>query len=174
MMTAVRGTVLVLIWLALWSDLTMGNLITGALVAAGVIVVAGPWNAGQPVIRPLATTRFALHFVYKLVESTVVVARTVLAPRERVHTGIVAVPLRGCSDAIATLVADAISLTPGTLTLEVHRDPLVLYVHALDVRDVDAVRAGVRQLELLALRAFGPAEALEGLEVDDTRSWRGR
>src|SRR5690606_36655047 len=101
-----RGGLLVLIWLALWSDLTIGNVITGVVVAAGVVIVAGPWNPGQAVVRPLAATRFALYFTYKLVESTVVVVRTVLAPHERVHTGIVAVPLRGCSDAIATLVAD--------------------------------------------------------------------
>lgn len=174
MISAARGCLLVLIWLALWSDVTVGNLITGVLVAAVVVVVAGPWRPGHAVVRPVAATRFALYFVVKLVESTVVVARTVLAPRERVHTGIVAVPLRGCSDAIATLVADAISLTPGTLTLEVRQDPLVLYMHALDVRDVDAVRADVRRLELLALQAFGPADALDGLDVDDTRSWRGR
>lgn len=174
MTTIVRLAVLVVIWLALWSDVTVANVASGVAVAAGVVLVAGRWPAGEVIVRPVAAVRFAMHFLYKLVESTVVVARTVLAPSDRVHTGIVAVPLRGCSDAIATLVADAISLTPGTLTIEVRRDPLTLYVHALDVRDVEAVQADVRRLELLALRAFGPADALAGLAVDDTRSWRGR
>jgi multicomponent Na+:H+ antiporter subunit E len=95
----------------------------------------------------------------------------VIAPRHRVHTGIVAVPLRGCSDAVATLIADAISLTPGTLTLELRRRPLTLFVHALDVRDVEQVQADVRRLEVLALKAFGPPAALSGLDVDDTTSW---
>ena len=86
--------------------------------------------------------------------------------------GIVAVPLRGCSDAVATLIADAISLTPGTLTLEVRRDPLTLYVHALDTRDVEQVQRDVRTLEVLAVRAFGDDAALAGLADDDTTSWR--
>ena len=98
----------------------------------------------------------------------------VVAPRDRVRTGIVAVPLLGCSDAVATLIADAISLTPGTLTLEVRREPLTLYVHALDTRDVEELRKEIRVLEVLAVRAFGDAEALAGLPQDDTRVWRGR
>jgi multisubunit Na+/H+ antiporter MnhE subunit len=41
-----------------------------------------------------------VYFAYKLVESSVVVARTVIRPRHRIRTGIVAVPLHGCSDAV--------------------------------------------------------------------------
>jgi multicomponent Na+:H+ antiporter subunit E len=68
-------------------------------------------------------------------------------------------------------VADAVSLTPGTLTLEVQREPLILYVHVLHLRSVEDVRRDVRRLELDAVRAFGSAEALRGLTTDDTRSW---
>ena len=85
-----------------------------------------------------------------------------------------AVPLRGCSDAVVTLIADAITLTPGTLTLEVRRDPLTLYVHALDVRDVTVLQQDVRTLEVLAVKAFGDADALAGLAVDDTTAWWSR
>jgi multicomponent Na+:H+ antiporter subunit E len=132
------------------------------------------WQSGHVVIRPLRAARFGAYFLYKLVEASLVVARTVVSPRHRISTGIVAVPLQGCSDAVATIIADAISLTPGTLTLEVRPEPLELYFHALDVRDVERVRADVRRLEVLAVRAFGSAEAIAGLAVDDTRGWRGR
>jgi len=170
----VRMALMVLTWVALWSDVSWANLLSGLVVATAVVFAFDTWRDGQLVLRPIATARFAVHFAYKLVESSVVVARAVISPRDAVHTGIVAVPLSGCSDALATLVADAISLTPGTLTLEVRRDPLTLYVHALDVRDVDQVRADVRRLEVLAVRAFGSAEALEGLAIDDTAFWEKR
>lgn len=173
-MRAVRIVVLVGIWLGLWSDLSVANVASGLLVAAGVVVVFDAWRPGSLALRPLRAAAFAGFFFYKLLESTLVVARTVIAPARRVHTGIVAVPLRGCSDAVATLIADAITLTPGTLTLEVRRDPLTLFVHALDVRDVEQVQADVRRLEILAIRAFGDADAIAGLAVDDTSSWRGR
>lgn len=162
------------IWVVLWSELSVANVIGGVAVATVIALYFDTWRDGALVIRPWRAAVFLGFFAYKLVESTLVVARTVLAPRHRVRTGIIAVPLRGCSDAVATIVADSITLTPGTLTLEVQRDPLVLYVHALDTRDVDAVARDVRRLEVLAVRAFGDDDALAGLAVDDTEAWRSR
>jgi multicomponent Na+:H+ antiporter subunit E len=148
--------------------------LAGLAVGTVVALVFPTWRKGTVAVRPVHAVRFAGYFLYQLVASSVTVARTVVSPSHRVHTGIIAVPLSGCSDALATLIADAISLTPGTLTLEVRRDPLMLYVHALDLRDVERVQADVRRLEVLAVRAFGSAEAIAGLDVDDTSSWRGR
>ena len=174
MIRVVRVGVLVAIWVALWSDLSVANVLSGIVVAGAISVGFEGWRPGSVVVRPLRAAHFALYFAYKLVQASLVVARTVVAPRDRVSTGIVAIPLLGGSDAIATLVAEAISLTPGTLTLEVRRRPLTLFVHALDVRDVEHVRADARRLEVLALRAFAPREALRHLDIDDTRSWRAR
>ena len=173
MIRLVRAVVMVVVWVALWSDLSLGTLTSGVLVALAVSLLVEPWRDGRFVVRPVHLTRFALFFLYKLVQSSVVVARAVISPRDRIHTGIVGVPLRGCTEAVATVVADAISLTPGTLTIEVARDPLTLYVHALDVRDVEAVRADVRKLEILAVRALGSPEAVADVAIDDTFSWRG-
>ncbi len=167
-----RIGILTIIWIVLWSDLSIANVAGGLLVATVIAVLFDTWNNGTIPIRPVHAARFAVYFLYKLVEASIVVARTVIAPRNRVRTGIIAVPLRGCSDAVATLVADAISLTPGTLTLEVRRDPLTLYVHALDTRDVEQVQLDIRTLEVLAVRAFGDADAIAGLVTDDTTSWR--
>lgn len=174
MTRAIRIAFLVAVWLGLWSDVSFANVSSGLLVAGLIVVLFDTWRTGTFVVRPLHAIRFALYFLYQLVAASLVVARTVVAPRHGVRTGIVAIPLRGCSDALATLIADAISLTPGTLTLEVRRDPLTLYVHALNVRDVSQIQAEVRRLEVLAIRAFGSAEAIAGLAVDDTRSWRSR
>lgn len=174
MMRAVRILVLVAIWLALWSDVSAANIVGGFAVAFGIVTVFDTRATGHLIIRPVHLARFAVYFAWKMVESTVVVARAVLSPRGAVHTGIVAVPLRGCSDAVVTLIADAITLTPGTLTIEVRRDPPELFVHALDLRDVARVQSEVRTLEVLAIRAFGSDEALAGLTVDDSMSWRAR
>lgn len=171
MMRAARVLLLAAIWVILWSDLSVANVASGLVVALGITIVFDVHPEGRLIVRPVHVARFTLYLGWKLVESTVVVARAVLSPRGAVHTGIVAVPLRGCSDAVVTLIADAISLTPGTLTIEVRRDPPVLFVHALDLRDVTRVQAEIRTLEVLAVRAFGSDEALAGLDVDDT-VWR--
>src|SRR5690606_30126752 len=130
-----RISMLVGVWLALWGDVSAANVLSGILVATAVTFGFAAVRSGTVVVRPLRVARFVLLFVYKLIEASLVVARTVVAPRHRIHSGIIAVPLQDCSDAIATLVADAISLTPGTLTLDVRRQPLTLFIHALDVRD---------------------------------------
>lgn len=174
MTRAFRVVLLAAIWLALWSDLTVANALSAFLVAGAVVATFDTWKPDTIALRPLRAATFLGFFLVRLVQSTIVVARAVVAPGHRVRTGIVAVPLRGCSDAVATLIADAISLTPGTLTLEVRREPLTLFVHALDLRDVERVEADVRQLEVLAIRAFGSPEAVIGLETEDTTSWRGR
>lgn len=174
MTRALRLSLLVVVWIALWSDLSIANLLSGLVVAGAIVGTFDTWRDGTVVVRPVHAARFVLHFLRSLVVSSVVVARAVVQPGHRVHTGIVAVPLHGCPDALVVLIADVISLTPGTLTLEVRRDPVTLFVHALDVRDVEQVRADVRRIEVLAIRAFGAPEAVARLAVDDTESWRSR
>lgn len=165
---------LVAVWLLLWGDVTPANVLSGLVVAGVVVAIAGSRRSGQITVRPVAAIRFGAHFAVQLVVATAVVAWEVVTPRSRIRTGIVAVPLHGCSDAVATLIADTISLTPGTLTVEVNREPLTLYVHVLHLRDVGRVRRDVRRIEVLAVRAFGNAEALAGLAVDDTHEVEAR
>jgi multicomponent Na+:H+ antiporter subunit E len=160
---------LALVWVALWGPFTTATIAGGLAVAAAVqLLPAAARQRGRFAVRPVAAVRFVGYFAYKLVEASVVVALEVATPRNRIRTGIVAVPLLGASDALVTLVADAVTLTPGTLTIEARRDPPILYVHVLHLRDVEAVRREVRQLEVLAVRAFGSAAALAGLAADDT------
>lgn len=165
---------LTIIWLALWSDISIANTLSGIVVAVLIVALFDTWHDGHVIVRPIHVARFTAYFLYQLTVSSLVVAWTVVNPRDRIRSGIIAVPLLGCTDAVATLVADAVSLTPGTLTLEVRREPLTLYIHALDTRDITVLQRDIRTLEVLAVRAFGDDEALAGLVVDDTTSWRGR
>jgi multicomponent Na+:H+ antiporter subunit E len=160
-MTAVRTRLpflgwLVGVWVALWGDLSAANVLSGLVVGAALITAfphAGPGPTG--VFRPWRALQFVGYFLYKLVESNFLVAWEVITPNnEGINEAIVAVPITGASDAVVTLVANAISLTPGTLTLEVRREPATLYVHVLHLRTIQEVRAQVQTLEYLALRAF--------------------
>lgn len=170
----VRLLWLTVIWVALWADLSVANVLSGLVVGGIVVLTFDTWRRGQVIVRPVRAAKFAGYFLYQLARSSLVVARTIISPRDRIRTGIVAVPLLGCSEAVVTLVADAISLTPGTLTLEVRQEPLTLYVHALDVRDISVVQREVRILERLAVEAFGDDDAIAGLAIEDTISWRSR
>lgn len=154
------------LWVALWGDVTAGNVIAGLLVG-GALVAAFP-RARSPLrsrVRPLPTIRFVGSFVHKFLEANAIVAWEVITPdNESVNEAIVAVPLTGVSDGIVTMVANAISLTPGTLVVEIDKDPTILYVHVLHLRDVEQVRRDVLALELLAVRAFGTDDAIAAAE----------
>jgi multicomponent Na+:H+ antiporter subunit E len=155
------GLGLLAIWVALWQDISVANIASGAVVSVIIVRFVRLERARHPwPFRPLPALRFALYFCWKLIEASAVVAWEVVTPRNKINEGIVAVPIRGWSDGFITLVANAISLTPGTLTIEARRDPAVLYVHVLHLRDVEALRTDVRRLEELAMQAFGPEEAL--------------
>ena len=108
-------------------------------------------------MRPVPALRFGAYFARKLVEANAVVAWEVLTPRNRIAEGIVAVPLPEGPPGITALVADAVSLTPGTLTLEVRSDPPVLYVHVLHLESPERTRAEVLALDRRARAAFAPA-----------------
>ncbi len=161
---------LVLVWVGLWEDLSPGSVLGGVLVATVLVGWFRPRARGpaSSTVRPLPALRFAAYFLWKLTEASAVVAWEVVTPRNRINEGIVAVPIRGVSDGIVTLVANAISLTPGTVTLEVDRHPTVLYVHVLHLHDVEAVRREIQHLEVLAVRAFGSAAAVRSMATLDT------
>jgi multicomponent Na+:H+ antiporter subunit E len=92
----------------------------------------------------------------------------VLAPTPaRLRSGVVGVSLSHPSSLVATIVADAISLTPGTLTLEARyadddetaaTTPPVLYIHVLGLADPEAIRDDVQRLEQLVVAAVTPID----------------
>jgi multicomponent Na+:H+ antiporter subunit E len=149
-----RGAVLVAVWVALWGRLSVANVASGVVVAALVMSLSPVPQAPGLTLRPLPALRYAAVFSWLLVASTYDVTREVLRPRIRLREGIVAVPLRTGSTVIATVVANTLTLTPGTLTVEVGAGSSVLYVHALQARDPDRLRAVAARLETLAARTL--------------------
>lgn len=157
------------VWVALWERLSVGAVLGGVLASVLLLALFPiPTRAGPPgAVRPLAALRFAVHFSLKLFEASAIVAWEVVTPRNRINEGIVAVPIRGVSDVVATIVANAITLTPGTLTIEFRSEPPTLFVHVLHLHDIEQVRRDVRHLEALAIRAFGGTDALRWLEREE-------
>ena len=105
---------------------------------------------------------FAAFYVGELVLSSLRVAYDVLTPRLHARPGIVAVPLEARTDLEITVLANLISLTPGTLSLDVSPPepgrPRRLYVHAMYLdEDADALRDDLKwRMERRVLRLFRP------------------
>ncbi len=155
---------LAVIWVLLWGSATPANVL-GGLAVGTILVVLVPGLRrrgahGQVAIRPVAIARLVGHMLRTVVWSNVVLTREVLSPATSIRTGVVGVPLPGCSDEILTLMTNLLALSPGTMPLELTQDPVVLYVHVLHLRDVDVVRKEIQHLTDLTVRAFGSAEAV--------------
>lgn len=160
---------LTLVWVGLWGTVTPANVL-GGLAVALVLVALLPLNEVEShgVVRPVALLRFLAYFAGDLLKASLQVAVLVVHPRRELRQAVIAVPVRGQSDRLLTLLANAISLTPGTLTLEVDRPGSVLYVHAL-VLDrgpgaIDALRGDILRVERLAVLAVGSPEARRVLD----------
>jgi len=103
--------------------------------------------------RTIGWTRLLLLFAWELAQSVWDVAMTVLSPRRQGNSAIVAIPLDVKTDAGITLLANMITLTPGTTTLHLSDDRTVLYAHVLNVTPttVDGIKNGFerRVMEVL-------------------------
>jgi multicomponent Na+:H+ antiporter subunit E len=97
-----------------------------------------------------------LLFLRELILSAMQVAWIVLRPKLRIRPAIIAHPLTVTTDAQITLLANMITLTPGTLSVDVSADRKTLYVHAIDVESKEAligsIAAGFERKILEVLR----------------------
>ena len=80
-----------------------------------------------------------LLFIKELVLSALKVAWLVLQPKINIRPAIIAYPLTVTTDAQITLLANMITLTPGTLSVDVSEDRRTLYIHAIDIASKDAL-----------------------------------
>jgi len=98
--------------------------------------------------------RYVAVFLVELSTANVEVAYRVLAPSMPIDPDVVAIPLRVETDAAVATIANTITLTPGTLTMDHEPATNTLYVHAIAASDRRAVVAPIRRLEDYALRIF--------------------
>jgi multicomponent Na+:H+ antiporter subunit E len=158
---------LVLVWILLWGTWSWANLLSGLAVALGVMLLLPlPPVVGGARVRPLPLVRFVGHFLVDLVVSGAQVAWRAVGPAG-VRTGaIVRVQLRADSDLLLTVLAETVSLVPGSLVLDLDREQRLISVHLLHARDLDDVarqKAGVLATEERIVRAFGSQEDIAAL-----------
>lgn len=90
---------------------------------------------------------FFAFFIKELVKANLKVAFDVLTPPWHMQPGVIALPLKAKTDLEITMVANFISLTPGTLSLDVSDDRQVLFVHAMFLQDEEELFASLYEVE---------------------------
>ena len=106
-------------------------------------------------IRLGALARFAAYYLAALIRTNARVAWEVATPlQDDIDEAIVGIPLTVDSPQAALLVANAVTFTPGTLTIELSGEPLTLYAHVLHFEGEAELQSEINRLERLADAVF--------------------
>lgn len=145
----VWNILLALVWAMLTGSFAAGSLVTGFifgyLVLAFVARLSGETTGYARKIPEVVG--FALFYAWELIKSNVRVAYEVLTPAHTMKPGVIGLPLDATTDAEITILANLITMTPGTLSLDVANDRRMLFIHAMYIDDEDALRADLKGLE---------------------------
>lgn len=148
------------LWVGLYGEATPAN-IAGGLAIAGVVWFATRERASQHVrIRPLAALALLAFMFVNLVRSSLRVLVAVWLPTpERTKAHVHIARLRSGSPTVAAVVANLITVTPGTMTIEVSDDSRQIHVHVLGEVSAASFEESVTDLERRVVAAFPPVVA---------------
>ncbi|MBK1625235.1 MULTISPECIES: Na+/H+ antiporter subunit E [Hyphomicrobiales] len=150
------NVLLALAWASITGSFTLPNLLFGFVLGAIALWLIREQIGTRGYIgRSLRVINLFFLFIYELVMSALKVTWIVLQPKMPISPGLIAYPLRVNRDFEITLLANLITLTPGTLSVDVSEDRRTLYIHAIDVPDPDQLKRDIAQgFERKILEAF--------------------
>jgi multicomponent Na+:H+ antiporter subunit E len=149
---------LTLVWILLWGTASVANIL-GGLAIALLITLLLPLPA-VPVegrVHPLSLARLALFVGWELVLSSVQVAWLAIKPGPPPRSAVLRARLAVKSDLVLALGVNIITLTPGSIVLEINQTRRMVYVHVIDVGSERAVSSFYRlvaKLERLLVASF--------------------
>jgi multicomponent K+:H+ antiporter subunit E len=141
----VLSAALLVLWLLLANDFSAGQWVLGALLGWLIpFATTRFWPEAIRIKKPRVLLRFLGIVAWDILLGSVRVAWLILRGPKAVQPRFVVVPLDLQSDLAISLFANTISLTPGTVSVEVAADRASLVVHALDCADADAAIADMK------------------------------
>ena len=131
-----------LAWLALTGITSMQEIIAGIIVSVIVTLLAGQFLVTSKKKNPLVKRilygiLFILKFLWEMLKANLNVAYIVLHPMLPIKPGIVKIKTKLKKDTSLTFLSNSITLTPGTLTVDVDPEKQNLYIHWIEVESID-------------------------------------
>jgi multicomponent Na+:H+ antiporter subunit E len=126
-------------------------------------------------VNPLRLGWLVLHFLGDVVAASAQVAWVTLQLGRQPRNAVIEVDLRTRSDFVLTIVAEMVSLVPGSLVVEARRSTHTLFLHVLDAGDmsgVEKMRTQVFALERRVVRALAPESETESETETETQTQR--
>lgn len=136
------------LWVLLTGSLAVDELLMGAVVAAGVALATprSPLFSGFVInaATPLSLLRYLVHFIVALIKANLDMARRVLTPALPLNPAVVEIQTKLESRLGRLLLANSITLTPGTLTVDVKDQRLI--VHWVDCAPGEDLESATRAI----------------------------
>ncbi|MFT5448603.1 MAG: multicomponent K+:H+ antiporter subunit E [Gammaproteobacteria bacterium] len=134
------------VWLLLNNTLAAAHVLLGLLLGFVLPHLTARFSIeGSRIRRPIALLELAVVFLWDVLVANLEVVVLVLGPRARLRPRLVEVPLEVSSPLAISTLAGIISLTPGTVSVELNADQRVLTVHGLRVLDEQAAAQTMKQ-----------------------------
>ncbi|MAT57873.1 MAG: Na+/H+ antiporter subunit E [Ignavibacteriae bacterium] len=125
---------LALTWMFLTGDLDFNNFLEGFLIGFAIVLILKASSGETKYFSRIPKLiSFIIYFTYELILANLKIAMDILTPTHLMKPAIVAIPLDAKTDLEITLLANIITLTPGTLSLDLSKDRKTLYIHAMYV-----------------------------------------
>ena len=138
--------ILAQVWVGMTGGFTPLNFVLGfALGYVTLVFSQRVLGSTSYFVKGAQLVSFAGFFARELVLANLRVAYDVITPGFHMRPAIVAVPLDAKTDAEITMLANLITVTPGSFSLEVSADRTVLYVHAMYVDDPEVYRREIKE-----------------------------
>lgn len=134
--TFILNILLTIVWVALTGNMEVSNFIFGFVITFIILYIISNKKARKGYFSRIPNIIiFIGYFIVELIKANLQVAFDVVTPKNYMKPGIVGIPLDAKTDLEITLLANIITLTPGTLSLDVSTDKKVLYVHSMYIDD---------------------------------------
>jgi multicomponent Na+:H+ antiporter subunit E len=136
---------LTVIWMALTGRFELLNFLFGFVLSFFILWLISRKSDDKKYFERLPKMiSFIFYFLKELILANMQVAYDVITPRFYMKPGIVQYPLDAKTDLEITLLANLLTLTPGSLSLDVSHDKKVLYLHAMYIHDKDEFISGIK------------------------------
>lgn len=138
--------ILALIWMLLANEFSAGHAVLGLVLGWAIpIFTLRFWPEQTRIGQPLTLLRFIALVLYDILVANLIVAWLIISRRNAsLRPAFVEIPLEVSSDLAISLLANTITLTPGTVSAELSPERDRLLVHALHVTDTEALVATIK------------------------------
>jgi multicomponent Na+:H+ antiporter subunit E len=142
----IANLLLAFAWALMIAEFTMASLAVGFAFGYVLLWFVQPLLGGSGYFDKVRqVVKFGLFFMKELIRANFRVAWHVITPSSFFKPGIIAVPLEEQTDLEATLLANVLTLTPGSFSVDLSSDRRVLYVHVMDVFDAEQTRRELKE-----------------------------